>query len=147
MCYTRVCQGPLFDELLSSTIKVDNDAVLVVATSRRSNGVPKPTKRGPRVTLTGVKQAEVERFAFLHGNKFAICLYSKEYSSEIKDSSVSIWKSKYGRRLWLQMRGWAVWEKQRCCLRPFFESTRLLSEWRTTLVLSITATAYRSHWY
>ena len=88
-------EGPLSNEVPSSIIKAANDAVLTVNTSRQSDGVPKLAKRGPYVTLTGVQQAEVARYAVSHGNKAAISRYSKEYSVEIKDSSVSTWKSKY----------------------------------------------------
>jgi len=49
--------------------------------------------------LTGVQQAEVARYAFSHGNKAAIHCYGKEYSTEIKDSSVCTWKSKYAKEI------------------------------------------------
>ena len=89
----------LSNEVPSSIIKAANDAVLTVNTSRQSDGVPKLAKRGPYVTLTGVQQAEVARYAVSHGNKAAISRCSKEYSVEIKDSSVSTWKSKYVKNL------------------------------------------------
>ena len=82
-------EGPLSDELPLSTIKAANDAVVAVTTARQSNEGPKPTKRGPYVIHIGIQQAEVARFAIKHGNKAAIRCYSKEYSTEIKNSSVS----------------------------------------------------------
>ena len=87
-------EGPLSDVLPSSTIKAANDAVL--ATSRQLKQAPKSSKlkRGPYVTLTGV-QAQVARYAFLHGNQAAIRRYNDEYSTDIKDSSLSTRKSKY----------------------------------------------------
>jgi len=85
-------EGPLSGVLPSSTIKAANDAVLAAS---RQPQPPKSSKRGPYVTLTGVQQAEVARFALAHGNQAAIHRYTEEYSSKIKDSSVSTWKSKY----------------------------------------------------
>jgi len=90
--------GPLSSVMPSSTIKAANDAVLATQ-SRQTEGASKPSKRGPYVMLTGVQQAEVARYAFSHGNKAAIRRYGEEYSTEIKDSSVSTWKSKYAEEL------------------------------------------------
>ena len=45
--------------------------------------------------LTGVQQAQVARYGFSHGNQAAIRRYNDEYSTDIKDSSLSTWKSKY----------------------------------------------------
>ena len=45
--------------------------------------------------LTGVQQAQIARYALSHGNQAAICRYNEEYSTEIRESSVSTWKSKY----------------------------------------------------
>ena len=88
-------EGPLSNVLPSSTIKAANDAVL--ATSRQPERAPKGSKRGSYATLTGVQQAQVARYAFSYGNKAAIHRYSEEYSTNIKDSSVSTWKSKYAK--------------------------------------------------
>ena len=90
--------GPLSSVMPSSTIKAANDAVLATQ-SRQTEGASKPSKRGPYVMLTGVQQAEVARYAFSHGNKAAIRRYGEEYSTEIKDSSVGTWKSKYAEEL------------------------------------------------
>jgi len=78
-------EGPLSDILPSSTIEAASDAVL--ATSKQPEQARKSSKTGPYVTLTGVQQAQVARFALLHGNQ--------AYSTKIKDSSVSTWKLKY----------------------------------------------------
>ena len=49
------------------------------------------------VKLTGVQQAQIARYAFVHGNKEAIRYYTKQYNCvpEIAESSVSTWKAKY----------------------------------------------------
>ena len=45
--------------------------------------------------LTGVQQAQIARYALSHGNQAAIRCYCEEYSTELRKSSVSTWKSKY----------------------------------------------------
>ena len=88
-------EGPLSDVLPSSTIKAANDAVM--ATSRQLEQAPKSSKlkRGPYLSLTGVQQTQVARYAFSHGNQAAIRRYNDEYSTDIKDSPLNTWKSKY----------------------------------------------------
>ena len=84
-------EGPLSDVLPSSTIKAANDAILAISKQRKPKA-RKSSKRGSYIILTGVQQTEV---AFSHGNQVAIRRYSEEYSTTIKDSCVSTWKSKY----------------------------------------------------
>ena len=45
--------------------------------------------------FTLVQQAQVAKYAVENGNKAAIRHYSKEFRSDIKDSMISTWKSKY----------------------------------------------------
>ena len=85
-------EGPLSQTLPSVTIKAANEAVLA-ATSKSAK--ERPSKRGHYVKLTGVQQAQVARYALSHGNQAAIRRYCEEYSTELKESSVSTWKSKY----------------------------------------------------
>ena len=87
-------EGLLSEALPTTSIKAANEAVL--AAMKESNEWPsKSTKGGHYVKLTGVQQAQIARYACSHGNQAAICWYSEEYSTEIRENSVSTWKSKY----------------------------------------------------
>ena len=45
--------------------------------------------------FTLVQQAQVAKYTVENGNKAAVRHYSKEFCSDIKDSMISTWKSKY----------------------------------------------------
>ena len=45
--------------------------------------------------LTGVQQAQIARYALSHGYQAAIRRHCEEYCIEVRESSVSTWKSKY----------------------------------------------------
>ena len=85
-------EGPLSETLPSATIKAANEAVLAASKQPPNKQL---SKRGHYVKLTGVQQAQIARYALFHGNQAAIRRYNEEYSTEIKESSVSTWKSKY----------------------------------------------------
>ena len=79
-------EGPLSQTLPSVTIKAANEAILA-ATSQPAK--ERPSKRGHYVKLTGVQQAQVARYALSHGNQAAIRRYCEEYSTELRESSIS----------------------------------------------------------
>ena len=78
--------GPLSQSVLSSSIEAANDAYVEASAWSQSN------KRGSYVKFTGVQQAQIAKCAISHGNKEAICHYTKQYCVEIRESSVSAWK-------------------------------------------------------
>ena len=88
-------EGPLSETLPSATINAANEAVLAASKQPRKERPSKSRKRGHYVKLTGVQQAQIARYVFSHGNQAAIRRYNKEYTTEIRESSVSMWKSKY----------------------------------------------------
>jgi len=70
---------------LSLSIKDANEAYLKAAARSEAS------KCGSYIKLTGVQQAQIVRYAFVHGNKEAIRYYTKQYCvPEIAESSVSI---------------------------------------------------------
>ena len=55
----------------------------------------KPRSREKYGRLTPTQAAQAAKLAVKHGNQAAIRRYSKEFRMEIKDSTLSTWKSKY----------------------------------------------------
>jgi len=85
--------GPLSKEIPAEAIKAANDSV-EQATKTDGSGSGKPS-RGKYASFTGVQQAQMAKYAIDNGNKAAIERYSKEFLVQIKESSLSTWKSKY----------------------------------------------------
>ena len=81
--------GSLSKSIPPSSIQAANDAYI------EASGHSQSSKRGSYVKLTGVQQAEISKYALAHGNKAAICHYSKRFCVDIPKSSVSTWKAKY----------------------------------------------------
>ena len=88
--------GPLSKEVPSEHIKEANRSI-EAATQDTSSGTSGGAKRGrgTYIKFTPVQQAQVAKYAVENGNKAAICHYSKEFHSDIKESMLSTWKSKY----------------------------------------------------
>lgn len=45
--------------------------------------------------FTLIQQAQAAKYIIENGNQAVICRYSKEFCAEIKESTLSTWKSKY----------------------------------------------------
>ena len=72
-----------------ATISDVNKAVMDASKTQRS----KP--RGKYAKLTPEQQAEIGKYASMHGNAAAIRRFSKELDTDLKEGSVRLWKSKY----------------------------------------------------
>ena len=88
--------GPLSKKVPLEAIKEANRSVEVATqdTSSDASGSSKEG-RGTYMKFTPVQQAQVAKYAVENGNKVAIHHYSKEFCSDIKESTTSTWKSKY----------------------------------------------------
>ena len=82
-------RGPLSRTLSPATISDVNKAVMDASKTQRS----KP--RGKYAKLTPEQQAEIGKYASMHGNAAAIRHFSKELDTDLKEGSVRSWKSKY----------------------------------------------------
>jgi len=83
--------GPLSKEMPSAAIREANKSV-EEATEMQKNKKRSREKYG---RFTPTQAAQVAKYAVEHGNQAAICRYTKEFRVEIKDSTLSTWKSKY----------------------------------------------------
>ena len=81
-------KGPLKKKLTSSTIRETNEAVRSVATKQSA-------KRGSYAKFTPEQQAEVAKYASMHGITAAQRRFSKEFETDLKESTVRTWKKKY----------------------------------------------------
>ena len=61
-----------------SSIQAANNAYI------EASGRSQSSKRGSYAKLTGVQQAEISKYALAHGNKVAICNYSKRFVSHCR---------------------------------------------------------------
>ena len=82
--------GPLSSSLSPATIKDANVAVKQCA----DHGSKAAKPRRPYVKFTPEDQVVIAKYALWHGNKAAICHFSKKLGKGIKDSSVCTWKKK-----------------------------------------------------
>ena len=73
--------GPLLKSIPTSSIEAANDAYI------EASGHSQSSKRGSYVKLIGVQQAEISKYALAHGNKAAICHYSKRFCVDIPKRS------------------------------------------------------------
>ena len=83
--------GPLSETIPSETIKEANKSM----EQSIQNGSTLKRSRGTYLKFTPVQQAQAAKYAVENGNQAAICRYSKEFCTEIKESTLSTWKSKY----------------------------------------------------
>ena len=84
--------GSLSKEMPSAAIREANKNV-EKATTEAQNSKKRGREKYSRFTPT--QAAQVAKYAVEHGNQAAIRRYSKEFCTEIKDSTLSTWKSKY----------------------------------------------------
>ena len=82
--------GPLSEIIPSQAIKEANEIVK----QSTQNGSTKRS-RGTYLKFTPTQQAQAAKYAVENGNQAAIRRYSKEFCTEIKESTLSTWKSKY----------------------------------------------------
>ena len=82
-------RGPLACALTPATISDVNKAVMDSSKAQRS----KP--RGKYSKLTPEQQAQIGKYASMHGNAAALRRFSKELDIDLKESSVRTWRSKY----------------------------------------------------
>ena len=80
-------KGPLSKKLTSSMVREANKAVRSVATKQL-------VKRGSYGKFTPEQQAEVAKYASMHGITAAQRRFSKEFD-DLKESMVRTWKKKY----------------------------------------------------
>ena len=73
-------KGPL-SKLTCSTIREANEAFRSVSTKQS-------VKRGSYAKFTPKQQAEVAKYASMHGITAAQCRYSKEFGTDLKESTV-----------------------------------------------------------
>jgi len=80
--------GPLSETIPSEVIK---EANRIVEESTQNGS----TKRGREMYLkfTLIQQVQAAKYAIENGNQAAIHRYSKEFCAEIKESTLSTWKS------------------------------------------------------
>ena len=89
-------RGPLSCALTPATI---SDAVMDSSKAQRS----KP--RGKYSKLTPEQQAQIGKYASMHGNAAALRRFSKELDIDLKESSVRTWRSKYMAEVALKVQG------------------------------------------
>ena len=80
--------GPLSEKLTSATIHDANEAARG-ATSKQS------AKRGRYAKFTPEQQAEVARYVLMYGNIALQRRFSRKLGTDIKESTICMWKTKY----------------------------------------------------
>ena len=80
---------PLSHTLSPATISDVNKAVMDASKTQRSK------LREMYAKLTPEQQAKLGKYASMHGNAVALHRFSKELDTDLKESSVHTWKSKY----------------------------------------------------
>ena len=91
-------KGPLSQSLSPQVISAANKAVSESTEKKQATEKAQATgkkSRGTYSKFSPEKQAEVSRYAVLHGNKAAVRHFSKTLGTELKESTVSTWKKKY----------------------------------------------------
>ena len=95
-CYFKISSklpdpnGPLSETIPSQAIK-EADEIVKQSTQNDST----KHNRGTYLKFTPTQQAPAAKYAIKNGNQAAIRRYSKEFCTEIKQNTLSTWKSKY----------------------------------------------------
>ena len=78
--------GPLANTVPPEVIRAANK----IAEEANEKGGTKPS-RGPYRQFTDIQKAQIAKYAVENGNQAAIRRYSKEFCTEIKESTLSTW--------------------------------------------------------
>ena len=86
--------GPLSSTMAPEIIKAADKIVKQASEKGRTKHSREPYRQ-----FTDIQKAQIAKYAVKHRNQAAIHRYSKEFCTEIKESTFSTWKSKYKKKI------------------------------------------------